>query len=140
MKTKLINTALVILAIALLAAMVLSALWRFLPLDAINAALNVGFPTWLARLYYPLAVFVHPIAHLVIRIVIAVWLFRAARTKTKYPLFWCVMGLALGALGLAVYYLIQIHERLKRIEEGTEPSPGAFSSRAANGLTGNAQE
>jgi hypothetical protein len=122
MKTKLINTAVILLAIAFLASMLVSALWRFIPHEAINAALNVNFPIWLAHLYVPLTVFVHPITHLIIRITVAIWLFKASRKTWQYPSFWCLMGLVLGPLALAIYYLIEIHGRLKRIEEKTEAS------------------
>ena len=122
-KTKLINTALLVLTIAFIASMALSALWRYLPNDARNAAINADFPTCLTWLYYPLMWFIHPLVLLVIRISISIWLLRSARKRTKYPLFWCLMGLALGALGLAVYYLIQIHKRLEKLEEGTEQPP-----------------
>ena len=122
---KIANKAFLILAVAVLAAMVISALWRFIPLDLINRAINVPWPTWFVRLCYSLISVVYPIAGLVIHVSIAVWLFVKARVWSKCPWFWVVFALTSGPLALAIFYLIEINRRLTNLEKcKTEPTPG----------------
>ena len=116
MKRIWIDNTFLVLAILFLASMLLSALWRFLPVEQLNQLLSADRPTWLVRFYWPIVYLVGPFVYLSIHIAIAVWLFVEARRRTWYCWFWTLMGLVFGPLALAVFYLININRRLARLE------------------------
>jgi len=64
------------------------------------------------------------------------YLFRSEADRRKYFTGSIIAG---TILGLVVSGLVLLLTRRKK-EESVEPSPGAYSSKAADGLTGNAQE
>jgi len=123
MKQEQINRIFLILAIMFLISMIVSALWRFLPIDQVNKILNAPKPNCLDLLYFRFFLMVQPIVYLCVHISIAVWLFVQGRKLVMYSWFWMLMGLAFGPLALAIFYIIDNNRRLARLENNkTEPT------------------
>lgn len=66
----------------------------------------------------------HPVIMTVIKIVIAVWLYRVARREKMTPWVWALAGLTLMVDGAILFFAVLIFSRLKLIQFECEPDGG----------------
>ena len=94
-----------VLAVAFLMAMVVSAISRFLPTDARSLKMlspGLAVTTIAYFTMIPIALFV--------QLGIAIWLFQ--RNSNTHPWLWFLLGIVLGVLALIVNLLIEISAKL----------------------------
>ena len=78
-----------------------------------------------------------------LHIAIAAWLFTQATRDGTARWVWSLFAVLFGLSAAILYFLLRLLKEARLIREAQETrqqSPGEYSSKAADGLTGNAQE
>jgi hypothetical protein len=104
---KLLERIAMVLVIAFIVAMLISAISRF--------DLSFG-----RKSLYQIAYWVIGIIGLLLRGGCGWWLYRTTKPKQQYPWLWCLLGVVFGLMAIATYYLMEIYRKICTPERITE--------------------